>query len=440
MRSLLLVLSMFAVPLASPHRACAQGDPRKIIERAIQARGEVADRAEVQGVWHKFKGRYYSPADYAFVCERYAQADKTRNSIEIDVQGKKFHVVGVYDGAKGWARFNGSLHEHDESWLKQRRRSDYVDRVTSLRPVLTDKSFSLAVQPDERVEGQPAVGVKVMAKERPDVLLYFDKATGLLVKSQCREIDEDVRREVTSVVHYLDYRELNPAAADEATLKAAKLPSDGPALLDFLRRQVLTDADRKKIEQLVRQLGHDAFQMREKASAGLVGRGAAAIPFLRQAVNSSDLEVARRARECLEQIKVGTGSPVLTATLRLIAFRKPAGAAEALLTYLPFATEEELARETQAALLDVALRDGKPDPVLVKALDDKDPKRRAAAAAALGKDGGAYEKKPGRRILLTGFNRPSKVIYYRDGKKSMDLEEIDVRFYNKLDDKLFAKP
>ena len=91
-------------------------------------------------------------------------------------------------------------------------------------------------------------------------------------------------------------------------------------------------------------------------------------------------------------------------------------------------------------LLDVALRDGKPDPVLVKALDDKDPKRRAAAAAALGKDGGAYEKKPGRRILLTGFKRPSKVVYYRDGKKSMDLEEIDVRFYNKLDDKLFAKP
>ena len=435
MRWLLLVLSI----LASSHRAYAQGDPRKIIERAIQARGEPKP-PEPQAIWQKVKGNVFTPAEASIAYEVFGQGNRSRIVADMEFQGNKMRFIWVHSGVNGWIHFNGHTQDMDQRMLKQHQQSEYLDGVIRLGPALKDKKFTLASLPKSAVEGKTAAGVKVSSPGKPDVLLYFDKATGLLVKSEHKEKDELENKEITTATVYLNYRELNPAAADEATLKAAKLASDGPALLDFLRKQVLTDADRKKIAALIRQLGHDAFQMREKASAGLVGRGAAAIPFLRQAVNSSDLEVARRARECLEQIKVGTGSPLLTATLRLIALRKPAGAAEALLAYLPFATEEELARETQAALLDVALRDGKPDPVLVKALDDKDPKRRAAAAAALGKDGGAYERIPGRRILLTGFKRPSKVVYYRDGKKSMDLEEIDVRFYNKLDDKLFAKP
>src|SRR5262249_44687345 len=206
-----------------------------------------------------------------------------------------------HSGANGWIHFNGHTQDMDQRMLKQRQQSEYLDNVVRLGPTLKDKKFTLASLPESAVEGKAAVGVKVSSSGKPDVLLYFDKATALLVKSEHKEKDELENKEITAATVYFNYRELNPAVADEGTLKAAKLPSDGPALLDFLRSQVLTDADRKKIEQLVRQLGDDAFQMREKASAALVGRGAAAIPFLRPAVNSSGLEVARRARECLEQ-------------------------------------------------------------------------------------------------------------------------------------------
>jgi hypothetical protein len=78
--------------------------------------------------------------------------------------------------------------------------------------------------------------------------------------------------------------------------------------------------------------------------------------------------------------KVAPLSPV---TARLIALRKPKGAAEAILAYLPFADEESLVEELQAALNAVAFKGGKADPAVVKALADRQPVRRAAAGQAL---------------------------------------------------------
>ena len=66
------------------------------------------------------------------------------------------------------------------------------------------------------------------------------------------------------------------AAADEQTLRAADLPTDGPGLLDFLHRRALLDTDRLHIQTLIRKLGDDDFDVREKASALLVKAGRSA--------------------------------------------------------------------------------------------------------------------------------------------------------------------
>jgi hypothetical protein len=74
---------------------------------------------------------------------------------------------------------------------------------------------------------------------------------------------------------------------------------------------------------------------------------------------------------------------VLPVQARLVALRKPEGAAEVLLAFLPFADEDSVQDEVRAALTAVAVRGGKVDPVIVKALEDKLPVRRSAAAEAL---------------------------------------------------------
>src|SRR5262249_6045586 len=135
--------------------------------------------------------------------------------------------------------------------------------------------------------------------------------------------------------------------------------TDGPALLAEFRKRTLGAEQRKKIQGLVDKLGANQFAVRERATADIVAFGHLAVPFLREAARGQDLERARRAATCLERIAHGEGKPLPMAAVRLIALRKPAGAAEVLLDYLPWADREEFAQEVQNALNLLVVRNGK---------------------------------------------------------------------------------
>jgi len=175
-------------------------------------------------------------------------------------------------------------------------------------------------------------------------------------------------------------------AADEQTLKAVGMAITDQSLIDFFQKRTLNDADRDKIKLLIEQLGDDQFEVRESASAKLIALGSTAEPLLKTAMEKSDdVEVIRRAEECLKQIKRGAGAAIPAAAARLLARRKPPQAAEALLGYLPFADSGSVTEEIRKALAALALRDGKPDPALLAALADKSAAKRAAAAEAFSK-------------------------------------------------------
>src|SRR5207253_2695682 len=90
------------------------------------------------------------------------------------------------------------------------------------------------------------------------------------------------------------------------------------------------------------------------------------------------------AQKCLQVLTEKTeANPLPLAAPRLLAVRKPKGGVEALLAFLPFAEDDTLQGEVQSALGYLALRDGKVEPALVKALEDKSPARRAAAVEAI---------------------------------------------------------
>src|SRR5438552_5613976 len=155
------------------------------------------------------------------------------------------------------------------------------------------------------------------------------------------------------------------AASDERVLREARVPTDGPGLLRFLRGRTADAADEARLKALVRQLGDDSFAKREQATAQLVAAGARAKPFLKQAEHDSDLEVAHRARECRQRIEQGSTSAVLAAAVRALARQRPAGAAQVLLNYLPAAEDESVAEEARVALAALAVRDGRAEPALL---------------------------------------------------------------------------
>jgi hypothetical protein len=446
MRPLLLVTLTAGLLLSPGNRTAAQSEARAIVEKAVAAQGGAEKLSLSLAVQTKIKGTVAAPApipaDIVVEGDLFTQPKgPVKFSLQVETLGQKIQITQVMNGDRGWKSMNGAVSDLDAAELEEARRSSHADRVASLLPLLTDKGFTLTALGESKVNNQPALGVKVEMKGQPEVRLFFDKGSGLLVKAEHQGKEAATGKEVLLEEYYSDYREPDWTAADERVVKAAGVGVDGPALLAYLTRKTDAKVDEKRIEMLIAQLGDDTFEVREKASADLLAVGPAALPYLRRAAKSSDPEVARRADECLKRIAPGPDQPnVLPAVVRLVAMRRPSGAAAALLERLTPATEPDAAAEILAALAAVAVTKGKPDPALQEALEGKDPVRRAAAMAVLGKDGGAFEKKAGRRIYLTGIKLPMKGTQYSDGKKLFERETLQVQFFNRLDDKLFAKP
>jgi hypothetical protein len=90
---------------------------------------------------------------------------------------------------------------------------------------------------------------------------------------------------------------------------------------------------------------------------------------------------------------------LLSSAVVFLSQRRPAGAAAALLAYLPYAEDESTDSAVRTALVALAVRDGKADEALVKALADPLAERRAAAGVALCQPGAASHREAVRRLL-----------------------------------------
>jgi HEAT repeat protein len=188
--------------------------------------------------------------------------------------------------------------------------------------------------------------------------------------------------------------------ADERRLQAVKVGHDGPSLVEFFRRRTLTDLERANIELLIQRLGARAFRAREQAASDLVARGPVVVELLKEHLKDPDPEIARRAEKCIERIKASDlPADVPAAAARLLANRKPAGAVEILLTYLPFADNEGVAEEVRNTLAALAVKEGKPEKALVDALADRSPVRRAAAGEALARADAEGQKSAVEKLL-----------------------------------------
>jgi hypothetical protein len=103
--------------------------------------------------------------------------------------------------------------------------------------------------------------------------------------------------------------------------------------------------------------------------------------------------------ELKQHIEIKAEPTVQAAVARLIAKTRPAGAADVLLAYIPFAVDAGVVNDICQALGAVAVVDGKVEPVIVKALADAAPIKRAAAAEAVVR-ANAKDQIPAARALL----------------------------------------
>jgi hypothetical protein len=416
--------------------------PQGVIDKAIQARGGEKQLPQVVAIETKVRGRIFrDPVSYPFTTTILSQLpDQYKHVMDYQKDNETIRQTQIFTGTNVWLKARGELQPLDEKLIDALRRGRYAERLTNLT-LLKDKAYQIKSLGDSKAYDHDVTGIEVTGTNKIPVKLFFDKATGLLVKTEHRQMDPQSLEEVLQTTYYSDYRIPDTTTADETIIKKARIKLEPAALLEHLRKLKGSGVDPDQIRALIQKLGDDSFEVREKATEALITMGEPAVPFLQIALKSNDLEVSRRAEHCLKSIRKDPAErqgeeAVWIAIVRTLARQKPTGAIECLLDFLPHAANPEVEREVRYALRLLASRDGSPNQVLEKALEDKDPRRRKAAAEALGR----AVPLPGSRLLLPDVKYPMKGITYRDGRKFMEWEVREVLFLNKIDDKEFVMP
>jgi hypothetical protein len=176
---------------------------KAIIAKAIQAHGGAENlaklrvRREVTNSTSESEGQTVTLTKDTLV----DLPDRWKETRETEREGQKVINLFGINGDKGWANF-GKQSMDLEGGLKGLRQQYYV---LSLTPLLKDQRFRLSALAEEQVTNRPALGVRVSGPDDVDNELYFDKETGLLVKSR-RRVPSNAQ-ELSLEILYSEYKE-----------------------------------------------------------------------------------------------------------------------------------------------------------------------------------------------------------------------------------------
>jgi hypothetical protein len=190
--SLVAVLSLTAASRA------ADDDAKAIIVRAIKASGGEEALTKYPAAQTRAKGKIELFGGLEFTQESsFMLPDKFKEAVDMEVMGQKVRVVSIFNGSKMSIEANGMEVPVDDKIKETLKGAGHMLKVARLVPLIKEKGFELSAMGEVTVEGKPALGVRVAAKDQKDISLYFDKKTDLLVKMEHRTIDQMSGNEIT---------------------------------------------------------------------------------------------------------------------------------------------------------------------------------------------------------------------------------------------------
>lgn len=191
--------------------AAGEQDPeaRAIIDKAIKAHGGIDKLGQFKAVSAKWIGKHKVEDMFYWDAVRvvtYEMPDKIRFDFEVEnPNGGKFAFSRVVIGKKGWQGSVRGTRDLKEAEVAQIVDELYAHSLASMAP-LKDKGFEFSLVGNVTVDEKDAVGVKVSYKGRPDVNLFFDRKTGLVIKSERRARDPGTNQECTAESFYRDHK------------------------------------------------------------------------------------------------------------------------------------------------------------------------------------------------------------------------------------------
>jgi hypothetical protein len=172
---------LLAVPAAAP--ADDARSAKAIVDEAIKAHGGPEKLTKTELMTRQAKGTASFGQEVPFTDVWVLQLpERWHWTFDIGGPDQKTRLLLVVSGDKGWQSSGGVVMDISKERLEELREEAYVIWLSTLLPFAKENRFSLAPLPDTVVDGRPAAGVKVAHTGRPEVKLYFDKQSGLLVK------------------------------------------------------------------------------------------------------------------------------------------------------------------------------------------------------------------------------------------------------------------
>jgi hypothetical protein len=165
--------------------------PRAVVERAIKVHGGAAALKKFEAHTFKDKGKFYGMGEGIPYTGDFAIAgtDRIRMVLAMEVNGAELKITMVVNGKKGWFVIGDDKKPMSKEQLAEQAEQLYAGSLSRLTPLL-DKSIKLSLVGEAQVDDRPAIGIRAERKGKRPVNLYFDKKSGLLVKSEFTITDE----------------------------------------------------------------------------------------------------------------------------------------------------------------------------------------------------------------------------------------------------------
>jgi hypothetical protein len=229
-------VSLGVLLAAATVRADDSAAARELIEKAIRAHGGEATLAKCPVMTMKFKGTVHGSDKTPTILFKAQMttngAERVKLIVESDNFGK-FILVSVLNGDRGWIGCNGETQEVKKDKLATMQEDAYSAWVASLLP-LKDKTFNLTMEGEANIDNRTALGVKVSRMGHRDVKLFFDKETGLLVKTERLAKDEQ-GKEVSEATFLSEHKDVQDTKqAMKITIFRGGRPYQTWEVMDYL--------------------------------------------------------------------------------------------------------------------------------------------------------------------------------------------------------------
>lgn len=198
--------------LLAPALAAADDPARALVETAVKAHGGPDKVAKLRSMRLKAEGTIElapgQPGIDFTIEDVWQMPDKYRTASAFNVMGMAVTQTQAINGDTGWAAVNERVADMPKEALAEMREQRYAEDLDRLG-FLADKGVELSVLDEIKVGGKPAAGVLVKARGHRDVKLYFDKATGLLVRREHQVLDPGANKRVDQAVEFTDHADVD---------------------------------------------------------------------------------------------------------------------------------------------------------------------------------------------------------------------------------------